>query len=120
RPARRGAAAGRVRRGPVQLVRAAVAATLLARDRGGRRAFPDAVDLPAHAGAAAGAVHPVRGGGGGAAGGRRSVARLLAPSTRFVAEARWQGLVVPVDRRPPDSVHLADGPVRAGVADDGL
>ena len=57
-------AAGRLRGRPVQLVRAAVAAALLARHRGGRRrGLPDAVDLPADGDPAAGPLRAVHGRG---------------------------------------------------------
>ena len=81
-------AAGRLRGRPVQLVRAAVAAALLARHRGGRRRrLPDAVDLPADGGAAAGPLRAVHGRG---------------------AVAGAGGLGRP--RGAPDSVHLVDWP----------
>jgi isoleucyl-tRNA synthetase len=41
-----------------------------------------------------------------------TLARLLAPITPHVADALWENLVVAVDAKAPDSVHLADFPSR--------
>jgi isoleucyl-tRNA synthetase len=51
----------------------------------------------------------------------KTLALLLAPYAPFVAEELWQGLVVAVDERAPDSVHLADWPdPDAGALDPAL
>ncbi|HEX2884056.1 MAG TPA: isoleucine--tRNA ligase [Candidatus Limnocylindria bacterium] len=48
-----------------------------------------------------------------------TLTRLLAPITPHVADAMWENLVVAVDGRQPDSVHLTDFPERIAGRFDG-